>query len=157
MKTVMTLTWYRHNRQTSGESASLPQYLGCNTVFDMRLRVTFLLSIIRPIIIYFHSSQCRLIPYLHQRPIFFKADSSIVTILELIRGVQCSIEVIRSCGEEMWRVDAYQIPYYVTRTSEGPFENWRVIVKHRVEARVPSSYFWRLFLTFRTRSNNRIM
>ena len=31
------------NRQTSGESASLPQYLGCNTVFDMRLRVTFLL------------------------------------------------------------------------------------------------------------------
>jgi hypothetical protein len=26
----------------SGESASLPQYLGCNTVFDMRLRVTFL-------------------------------------------------------------------------------------------------------------------
>ena len=30
------------NRQTSDESASLPQYLGCNTVFDMRLRVTFL-------------------------------------------------------------------------------------------------------------------
>jgi hypothetical protein len=30
------------NRQTLGESASLPQYLGCNTVFDMRLRVTFL-------------------------------------------------------------------------------------------------------------------
>ena len=30
------------NRQTSGESVSLPQYLGCNTVFDMRLRVTFL-------------------------------------------------------------------------------------------------------------------
>ena len=30
------------NRQTSGESASLPQYLGCNKVFDMRLRVTFL-------------------------------------------------------------------------------------------------------------------
>ena len=29
------------NRQTSGESASLRQYLGCNTVFDMRLRVTF--------------------------------------------------------------------------------------------------------------------
>jgi hypothetical protein len=28
------------NRQTSGESASLPQYLGCTTVFDMRLRVT---------------------------------------------------------------------------------------------------------------------
>ena len=36
--------WYTNqpNRQTSGESASLPQYLGCNTVFDMRLRVTFL-------------------------------------------------------------------------------------------------------------------
>ena len=36
--------WYYRlaNRQTSGESASLPQYLGCNTVFDMRLRVTFL-------------------------------------------------------------------------------------------------------------------
>jgi len=31
-----------YNRQTSGESASVPQYLGCNTVFDMRLRVTFL-------------------------------------------------------------------------------------------------------------------
>jgi hypothetical protein len=33
---------YSSNRQTSGESTSLPQYLGCNTVFDMRLRVTFL-------------------------------------------------------------------------------------------------------------------
>ena len=76
------------------------------------------LSNIRPIIIYFHSSQCRLIPYLHQRPIFFKANSMhilyiyIVAILELIRGAQCLIEVIRSSGEEMWRVDAYQIPYY---------------------------------------------
>jgi hypothetical protein len=30
------------NWQTSVESASLPQYLGCNTVFDMHLRVTFL-------------------------------------------------------------------------------------------------------------------
>ena len=30
------------NRQTSGESPSVPQYLGCNTAFDMRLRVTFL-------------------------------------------------------------------------------------------------------------------
>ena len=29
-----------YNRQTSSEFASLPQYLGCNTVFDMRLRVT---------------------------------------------------------------------------------------------------------------------
>jgi hypothetical protein len=46
------------------------------------------LSNIRPIIIYFHSSQCRLIPYLHQRPIFFKTNSSIVAILELIRGAQ---------------------------------------------------------------------
>ena len=49
-------------------------------------------------IIYFDSSQCRLIPYLHQRPIFFTANSiqsSIVTILELIRGAQCLIEVIR--------------------------------------------------------------
>jgi len=59
------------------------------------------LSNIRPIIIYFHSSQCRLIPYLHQRPIFFKTNSSIVAILELIRGAQCLIEVIRSSGEEM--------------------------------------------------------
>ena len=73
------------------------------------------LSNIRPIKIHFHSSQCRLIPYLHQRPIFFKANSihsSIVSILELIHGTQCLIEVIRSSGEEMWRVDAYQIPYY---------------------------------------------
>jgi hypothetical protein len=37
---------------------------------------------------------------------------SIVAILELIRGAQCLIEMIRSSGEEMWRVDAYQIPYY---------------------------------------------
>ena len=60
-------------------------------------------------------SQCRLIAYLHQRPIFFKTNSihsSIVAILELIRGAQCWIEVIRSSDEEMWRVDAYQIPYY---------------------------------------------
>jgi hypothetical protein len=76
------------------------------------------LSNIRPIIIYFHSLQCRLIPYLHQRPIFFKTNSSIVAILELIRGAQCWIEVIRSSGEEMWRVDAYQIPYY-SRGIEG--------------------------------------
>ena len=76
------------------------------------------LSNIGPIIIYFHSSQCRLIPYLYQRPIFFKTNSSIVAILELIRGAQCLIEVIRSSGEEMWRVDAYQIPYY-SRGIEG--------------------------------------
>jgi hypothetical protein len=30
------------NRKTSGKSASFPQSLGSNTVFDMRLRVTFL-------------------------------------------------------------------------------------------------------------------
>jgi hypothetical protein len=35
------------------------------------------------------------------RPIFFKANSSIVAILELIRGAQCLIEVILSSGEEM--------------------------------------------------------
>jgi hypothetical protein len=45
--------------------------------------------------------ECRLIPYLHQRPIFFKTYSSIVAILELIRGAQCLIEVIGSSGEEM--------------------------------------------------------
>jgi hypothetical protein len=32
---------------------------------------------------------------------FFKAKSSIVAILELIRGAQCLIEVIQSSGEEM--------------------------------------------------------
>jgi hypothetical protein len=60
------------------------------------IKITSLTNI-RPIIIYFHSSQCRLIPYLHQRPIFFKANcihSSIVAILELIRGAQCLIEII---------------------------------------------------------------
>jgi hypothetical protein len=31
----------------------------------------------------------------------FKANSSIVAILELICGAQCLIEVIRSSGEEM--------------------------------------------------------
>ena len=36
------LVSFNRHLQTSGESASLPQYLGCNTVFDMRLRVTFL-------------------------------------------------------------------------------------------------------------------
>jgi hypothetical protein len=33
--------------------------------------------------------------------IVFKTNSSIVAILELIRGAQCLIEVIRSSGEEM--------------------------------------------------------
>jgi hypothetical protein len=54
-------------------------------------------------------------PTLKPLPIFFKANSihsSIVAILELIRGMQCLIEVIRSSGKKMWRVDAYQIPYY---------------------------------------------
>jgi hypothetical protein len=41
------------------------------------------LSNIRPIIIYFHSSQCRLIPYLHQRPIFFKANSICSSIVAI--------------------------------------------------------------------------
>jgi hypothetical protein len=55
---------------------------------------------IRPIIIYFHSSQCRLIPYLHQRPIFFRANSSIVATLELIRGEVCwRYGISRSCDE----------------------------------------------------------
>jgi hypothetical protein len=52
---------------------------------------------------------------------FFKAKSihsSNVAILELIRGAQCLIEVIWSSCEEMWRVDAYQIPYY-SRGIEG--------------------------------------
>ena len=35
------------------------------------------------------------------KTIFFKANSSIVAILELIRGAQCLIEVIRSSGDEM--------------------------------------------------------
>ena len=51
----------------------------------------------RPIIIYFHSSQYRLIPYLHKRPIFSETNSihsSNIAILELIRGTQCLIEVI---------------------------------------------------------------
>ena len=39
---LLPIVLSNHNRQTSVESASLPQYLGCNTVFDMRLRVTFL-------------------------------------------------------------------------------------------------------------------
>jgi hypothetical protein len=59
------------------------------------------LSNIRPIIIYFHSSQCRLIPYLHQRPIFFKANSihsSIVAILELIHGAR-RYGISRSCDK----------------------------------------------------------
>jgi hypothetical protein len=46
------------------------------------------------------------------------------------RGAQCLIEVMRSFGEEMWRVDAYQILYY-SRGIEGEkrthprFADWR--------------------------------
>jgi hypothetical protein len=103
------------------------------------------LTNIRPIIIFFHSSQCRLIPYLHQRPIFFKENSihsSIVAILELIRGAQCLIEVIRSSGEEMWSVDAYQIPYY-SRSIEGEkrthprFADWQRPLQMEIYAYLP--------------------
>jgi hypothetical protein len=58
---------FQPNRRTSCESASLPQYLGCNT------------ANICPIIIYFHSSQCRLIPYFHQRPIFFSKQTHLLS------------------------------------------------------------------------------
>jgi hypothetical protein len=86
------------------------------------------LSNIRPIIIYFHSSQWRLIPYLHQRPIFFKPNSSIVAILEVIRGVQCLIEVIRSSGEEMWRVDAYNTYYHIMGRSPNYGRNSNILI-----------------------------
>jgi hypothetical protein len=63
---------------------------------------------------------------LHQRPIFFKANSSIVAILELIRGAQCLIEVIRCSGEEMWRVDV-QLVYLLCITDVriwcGPYDD----------------------------------
>jgi hypothetical protein len=39
--------------------------------------------------------------------------SSIVAILELIRGAQCLIEVIGSSGEEMWRVDGFCYSRYL--------------------------------------------
>jgi hypothetical protein len=92
----MSILYIYINRQTSGESASLPQYLGCNTVFDMRLHVTlvymYLLIIcidtewgprfvtlvlgrggiyIYIYIYIYHSSQLRLIPYLHHRTSIF--------------------------------------------------------------------------------------
>ena len=103
--------------QTSSVLRQLPLEL-LSEIFNEGGIKIISLSNIRPMIIYFHLSQCWLIPYLHQRPIFFKAYSSIVAILELIRGAQCLIEVIRSSGEEMRRVDAYQIPYY-SRGIEG--------------------------------------
>ena len=105
------------------------------------------LSNIRPIIIYFHSSQCRLIPYLHQRPIFLKTNSSIVAIFELIRGAQCLIEVIRSSGEEMWRVDAYQILYY-SRGIEGEkrthprFADWYLILTFILHSILLFYFLW---------------
>jgi hypothetical protein len=40
------------------------------------------------------------------------ADSIPSSKTNIFRGMQCLIEVIRSSGEEMWRVDAYQILYY---------------------------------------------
>jgi hypothetical protein len=42
-----------------------------------------------------------MIPYFIKDQYFSKQTSSIVAILELIRGAQCLIEVIRSSGEEM--------------------------------------------------------
>ena len=92
---------YLHH--TSSVLRQLPLEL-LSEIFNEGVIKIISLSNIRLIIIYFDSSQCRLIPYLHQRPIFFKANSihsSIVAILELIRGAQCMIEVIRSSDEEM--------------------------------------------------------
>jgi hypothetical protein len=83
--------------------------------------------------IYFHSSQCRLIPYLHQRPIFFKASWFIVAILELIRGAQCLIEVIRSSGEKMWRVDAYiKIGLWWRYGISRHCDEWKYIIIGRI-------------------------
>jgi hypothetical protein len=51
-------------------------------------------------------------------------------------GAQCLIEVIRSSSEEMWRVGAYEIPYY-SRGIEGEkrthprFADWIIITKTR--------------------------
>ena len=59
--------------------------------------------------------------------------SSIVAILELIRGAQCLIEVIRSFGDEMRRIDAYKIPYYSRGT----------LVATSADS-VPSSYLVRI-------------
>jgi hypothetical protein len=71
------------------------------------------LSNIRPIIIYFHSSQCRLIPYLHQRPIFFKANSIHSSINKiLVRKAQKSVEnylVYQSVSQKSILCDVYFI------------------------------------------------
>ena len=84
-------------------------------------------------------------PIISGYAIFFKANSihsSVVAILELIRGAQCLIEVIRSSGEEMWRVDAYQIPHYSRGIEEAKrthprFADWTL-----------RSYFYPTSLTF---------
>jgi hypothetical protein len=126
----------------------------------MRLRVTFLrrktVSLqSRPIIIYFHSSQCRLIPYLHQRPIFFKANSihsSIVAILELIRGAQClngdNRWVYRVCFEKYWSLmkvrnqptlRRMKIYYYWTNIRKWNYFNKRLVLGDTLIS------FWPLF------------
>ena len=73
-------------------------------------------------------------------------------LLELIRGAQCLIEVIPSSGEEMWRIDAYQIPYY-SRGIEGEkrthsrFADWE-IVKTSYKLRRLSIYSFDQITTF---------
>jgi hypothetical protein len=70
-----------------------------------------------------------------------RSCDEIVAILELIRGAQCLIEVIGSSGEEMWRVDAYQIPYY----------SWGIEGEKRTMSKLDSyssrSHFFKLPLT----------
>ena len=46
--------------------------------------------------------------------IFFKTNYTLIYCRHFRTYSRCAmlIEVIRSSGEEMWRVDAYQIPYY---------------------------------------------
>ena len=62
---------------------------------------------------------CIIFSYVHLYPysffLFFTKRYKNV----LVRRAQCLIEVIRSSGEEMWRVDAYQIPYYSRGIAEG--------------------------------------
>jgi hypothetical protein len=62
------------------------------------------------------------------------------TILELIRGAQCLIEVIRFSGEEMWRVDAYQIPYYSRGIEEAKRTHPRFVdcrLPHELQHELP--------------------
>jgi hypothetical protein len=91
----------------SGFERSYISCISCLAKKFFHVCFTISLSNIRPIIIYFHSSQCRLIPYLHQRPIYFKTNASIVAILELIRGVRCdegteSAKVATSAHASFW-------------------------------------------------------